>query len=175
MEGKRLINELKKGDEKAFEDLVNRYSDSLFGYALSLSGNHHTASDIVQEVFINTYEYRKKLNNNYSIEGFLYKSVYNKFIDLYYKKKSRSKLHEQYRLILNQLINIPDEENNLRLEKLRQEIENLPNKVKEIFVLSKTNGFTNLEISTHLGISVKTVESNITKAYKILRNKLEVY
>ena len=38
MEGKKLINELKKGDEKAFEDLVNRYSDSLFGYALYLSG-----------------------------------------------------------------------------------------------------------------------------------------
>ena len=54
MDGKKLINDLKKGDEKAFEDLVNKYSDSLFGYALSLSGNHHTASDIVQEVFIIT-------------------------------------------------------------------------------------------------------------------------
>ena len=56
-----------------------------------------------------------------------------------------------------------------------KEVENLPKKVKEIFVLSKTNGFTNLQISTHLGISVKTVESNITRAYKILRSKLEVY
>lgn len=172
MKHKDFINKLQKGDEAAFKELVEKYSDALFGYALTLSGNHHTANDIVQEVFISTFEYRKKLNHKYSIESFLYKSTYNKFIDLYYKNKSRSKLHEQYRLILNQLL-INPEENRLMLEKMRREIENLPKKIKDIFVLSKTNGYTNLEISETLGISVKTVESNITKAYKILKKKLE--
>ena len=172
MKHKNFINKLQKGDETAFKELVEKYSDALFGYALTLSGNHHTANDIVQEVFINTFEFRKKLNHKFSIESFLYKSTYNKFIDLYYKKKSRSKLHEQYRLILNQLL-IKPEENRLMLEKMRREIENLPKKIKEIFVLSKTNGYTNLEISETLGISIKTVESNITKAYKILKKKLE--
>ena len=172
MKHKNFINKLQKGDETAFKELVEKYSDALFGYALTLSGNHHTANDIVQEVFISTFEYRKKLNHKYSIESFLYKSTHNKFIDLYYKNKSRSKLHEQYRLILNQLL-IKPEENRLMLEKMRREIENLPKKIKEIFVLSKTNGYTNLEISETLGISIKTVESNITKAYKILKKKLE--
>ena len=172
MKHKDFINKLQKGDEAAFKELVEKYSDALFGYALTLSGNHHTANDIVQEVFISTFEYRKKLNHKYSIESFLYKSTHNKFIDLYYKNKSRSKLHEQYRLILNQLL-IKPEENRLMLEKMRREIENLPKKIKEIFVLSKTNGYTNLEISETLGISIKTVESNITKAYKILKKKLE--
>jgi RNA polymerase sigma-70 factor (ECF subfamily) len=59
------------------------------------------------------------------------------------------------------------------LKKMNREIENLPEKIKKIFVLSKTNGYTNLEISKTLNISIKTVESNITKAYKILRKKLE--
>ncbi len=172
MKHKDFINKLQKGDEAAFKELVEKYSDALFGYALTLSGNHHTANDIVQEVFISTFEYRKKLNHKYSIESFLYKSTHNKFIDLYYKNKSRSKLHEQYRLILNQLL-INPQENRLMLEKMRREIENLPKKIKDIFVLSKTNGYTNLEISETLGISVKTVESNITKAYKILKKKLE--
>ena len=172
MKHKDFINKLQKGEEAAFKELVEKYSDALFGYALTLSGNHHTANDIVQEVFISTFEYRKKLNHKYSIESFLYKSTHNKFIDLYYKNKSRSKLHEQYRLILNQLL-IKPEENRLMLEKMRREIENLPKKIKEIFVLSKTNGYTNLEISETLGISIKTVESNITKAYKILKKKLE--
>lgn len=172
MNHKDFINKLQKGDEAAFQELVEKYSDALFGYALSLSGNHHTANDIVQEVFISTFEYRKKLNHKYSIKSFLYKSTYNKFIDLYYKNKSRSELHEQYRLILNQLL-INPQENSLMLEKMKREIENLPKKIKEIFVLSKTNGYTNLEISETLSISVKTVESNITKAYKILKKKLE--
>ena len=174
MKHKDFINKLQKGDEAAFKELVEKYSDALFGYALTLSGNHHTANDIVQEVFISTFEYRKKLNHKYSIESFLYKSTYNKFIDLYYKNKSRSKLHEKYRLILNQLL-INPQENRLMLEKMRLEIDNLPKKIKDIFVLSKTNGYTNLEISETLGISVKTVESNITKAYKILKKKLENY
>ncbi|MDG1942005.1 MAG: RNA polymerase sigma factor [Flavobacteriaceae bacterium] len=172
MAHKYFIEKLQEGDEEAFKELVEKYSDALFGYALSLSGNHHTANDLIQEVFISTFEFRKKLNHKYSIESFLYKSTYNKFIDLYYKNKSRSKLHEQYYLILNQLL-IKSEDNSLILIKMSREIENLPKKIKEIFVLSKTNGYTNLEISKTLNISIKTVESNITKGYKILRKKLE--
>ena len=172
MTHENFIKRLQEGDEEAFKQLVEKYSDALFGYALSLSGNHHTANDLVQEVFISTFEYRKKLNHKYSIESFLYKSTYNKFIDLYYKNKSKSRLHEQYRLILNQL-SIKSENNSLMLKKMNREIENLPEKIKEIFVLSKTRGYTNLEISKSLNISIKTVESKITKAYKILRKKLE--
>jgi RNA polymerase sigma-70 factor (ECF subfamily) len=172
MAHKDFIEKLQEGDEEAFKELVEKYSDALFGYALSLSGNHHTANDLIQEVFISTFEFRKKLNHKYSIESFLYKSTYNKFIDLYYKNKSRSKLHERYYLILNQLL-IETEDNSLIIKKMSQEIENLPKKIKEIFVLSKTNGYTNLEISKTLNISIKTVESNITKGYKILRKKLE--
>jgi RNA polymerase sigma-70 factor, ECF subfamily len=172
MAHKYFIEKLQEGDEEAFKELVEKYSDALFGYALSLSGNHHTANDLIQEVFISTFEFRKKLNHKYSIESFLYKSTYNKFIDLYYKNKSRSKLHERYYLILNQLL-IKSEDNSLILKKMSREIENLPKKIKEIFVLSKTNGYTNLEISKTLNISIKTVESNITKGYKILRKKLE--
>jgi RNA polymerase sigma-70 factor (ECF subfamily) len=172
MAHKDFIEKLQEGDEEAFKELVEKYSDALFGYALSLSGNHHTANDLIQEVFISTFEFRKKLNHKYSIESFLYKSTYNKFIDLYYKNKSRSKLHERYYLILNQLL-IKSEDNSLILKKISREIENLPKKIKEIFVLSKTNGYTNLEISKTLNISIKTVESNITKGYKILRKKLE--
>ncbi len=172
MTHKDFIEKLQEGDEEAFKELVVKYSDALLGYALSLSRNHHTANDLVQEVFISTFEYRKNLNYKYSIESFLYKSIYNKFIDIYYKNKSKSKLHEQYCLILNQLL-IKSEDNSLMLKKMGLEIENLPKKIKEIFVLSKTNGYTNLEISKTLNISIKTVESNITKAYKILRKKLE--
>ena len=168
----KLSRDLKNGDEKAYIKAVSLYSDKLFAYALSLSGDHATADDLVQEVFIKLYEYRKKINPNYSLQSFLYKSLYHKFIDLYYKNKSRSKLHERYYLILNQLL-IKSEDNSLILKKMSREIENLPKKIKEIFVLSKTNGYTNLEISKTLNISIKTVESNITKGYKILRKKLE--
>jgi RNA polymerase sigma-70 factor (ECF subfamily) len=57
---KILISKLQEGNEKVWRELVNKYSDKLFGYALSLSFDHSIASDIVQQVFISFYEYRFK-------------------------------------------------------------------------------------------------------------------
>ena len=72
---KELILLLKKGDESAFTELINIYNRRLFSYAISLSGDYSLAKDIVQDVFIKTFEYRKKLDPDFSIKGFLYRSV----------------------------------------------------------------------------------------------------
>ena len=102
---KNLIQLLKKADEDAFSYLVDKYHQRLFAYAISLSGDYSMAKDIVQEVFIKTYEFRKKLDSNYSIDGFLYRSVYNQFINSYHKNKSLLKIHDEYVKYLNQIIN----------------------------------------------------------------------
>ena len=54
---KELVELLKKGDEIAFTELINKYNRKLFSYAVSLSGDYSLAKDIVQEVFIKTFEY----------------------------------------------------------------------------------------------------------------------
>ena len=153
---KILINKLQEGNEKVWRELINKYSDKLFGYALSLSFDHSIASDIVQQVFISFYEYRYKLKPQYSMESFLYKSVYNKFITEYHKNKSLTRLHEQYYFILEQ-----------------QLINKLPEKTKMIFSLKKKHGLTNQEIAEYNKISLKTVEAHITKAFKLLRSMAE--
>ena len=169
----KLSKDLKNGDEKAYIKAVSLYSDKLFAYALSLSGDHATADDLVQEVFIKLYEYRKKINPNYSLQSFLYKSLYHKFIDLYYKNKSRSKLHDSYLKLLDQIVNDTSiEEFEIKLKKIIANIEKLPSKTKEIFKLSKQSGLTNKEISKFLDISIKTVEFHITKSYKFLRTQI---
>ena len=68
------ILRLKNGEEDAFKLLVNTFSKKLLAYAISLTGNHSLAKDIVQEVFISTYEYRKKIDPNYPIQSFLFKT-----------------------------------------------------------------------------------------------------
>jgi RNA polymerase sigma-70 factor (ECF subfamily) len=129
------------------------------------------ASEIVQQVFVNTYEGKHKLNPEYSLKSFLYRSAFNKFIDMYRKKKSMSALHEQYYFLLEQLTsNEIDLSDKLKLMNLK--IESLPSRTKEIFCLSKQNGLSNVEISEILNISLKTVEGHITKAFKLLRNEL---
>lgn len=168
-----LVEQLNKGNEKAFVYLVNTYHKKLFVYALSLANDHAMAQDIVQEVFLRTWEFRKRLKTDYSINGFLYKSVYNEFINLYHRNKSITVLEKTYIESLNEII---EETNTIDLDKkitlINEEIENLPKKCKQIFLLSKKEGLTNIEISEYLNVSIKSVEAHITKAYSILRKKV---
>lgn len=173
MNKKELVLLLKEGDDMAYTYLVNLYSRKLFAYAVSLSGDYSLAKDIVQEVFLKTFEHRDKLNPNYSINGFLYRSTYNQFINTYHKNKSLLKVHDDYVKYLNQII---EDDNNSdfdqRILKITKCIEKLPKKCKEIFLLSKRDGLTNQEISEILKISIKTVESQITIAFKQLRKQI---
>ena len=167
-----LIQKLQEGNQEVWKQLVNKYSDRLFAYALSLCFDHSTSSDIIQQVFINFYEFRYKLNPKYSIESFLYKSTYNKFITEYRKNKSLTRLHEQYYYILEQNLNDnSDKDLSKNIDLMNSLIRDLPEKTKQIFSLKKINSLTNKEIAKHYKISLKTVEAHITKAFKLLREK----
>ena len=170
-----LFSQLKKGNEKAYVFLVDTYHQKLNAYALSLTNDSHSAQDIVQNVFIKTWEYRKKLDEKHSIQSFLYKSVYNEFINQYWKGQSKRSLEGQYIKTLNQIVEEFDADDLKKLKVLVfNEIETLPKKCKTVFLLSKQEGLTNIEISEYLNISIKSVEGHITKAYSIIRNKIDV-
>lgn len=59
------------------------------------------------------------------------------------------------------------------LKVVNKEIDGLPPKCKEVFILSKKEGLTNIEIAEHLEVSIKTVEAQITKAFSILRSSMQ--
>lgn len=170
---KYLIKRLRKGDEKAYVFLMDSYHHRLCIYAYSLVRDKDQAADIVQNVFMRTWELRDRLKVKFSIKSFLYRSVYNEFIDQYRKRKSIFEIEKKYIEALDHLIEDSDPK---QMEKLinvvKFEIENLSPRCKEVFVLSKKEGLTNIEISEYLNISVKTVEAQITKAFSQLREKL---
>ena len=165
-----LVQSLNKGDEKAFAYLMDAYYQKLCVYANSLIKDIYIAEDIVQNVLTSVWEKRQRLNSNYSLKSFLYKSVYNEFIDQYRKNQSLFTLEKIYFEALNSVTLEDDPETfNRILAFVNKEIENLPPKCKEIFILSKKEGLTNVEIAEHLAVSVKTVEAQITKAFTVLR------
>lgn len=171
-----IISKLQKGDQKIWKEIVNQYSEQLFGYSLSLCSDHSIASDIVQEVFITLFEYRFKLNPDYPLKSFLYKTAYNKFVNHYHKEKSLSRLHEQYHYILQEIFyEKPDQGIEKDLAIMNTLIENLPKRTKEVFILKKKRGLLNDEISKTLSISVKTVEGHMTKAFKLLREGIKQF
>jgi len=169
-----LIESLQNGDESAYTYLIDTYHHKLCVYANSLVKNVYSAEDIVQNVFIKVWEQRTRLKTDHSLKSFLYKLIYNEFIDLYRKNQSLFSLEKSYYDALNGIVQEEDSEAFQRvLNAVNKEIQNLPPKCKEVFILSKKEGLTNIEIAEHLDVSIKTVEAQITKAFSILRSSLE--
>lgn len=168
-----LIENLIKGEEKAYMFLLKKFHGRLYAYAQSLVNDRATAQDIVQNVFLKTWKFRKRLDPQFTIQSFLYKSVYNEFINNYQKNRAMMLLQQKYVEAARQIMEGTDLSTMDRMiEVVNQEIRNLPPKCQKVFVLSKKEGLTNIEISEYLNVSVKTVETQITKAYGILREKL---
>jgi RNA polymerase sigma-70 factor (family 1) len=173
-DNKILMNALIDGEEKAYKFLLNKFHRKLNAYALTLVNDHSMAQDIVQNVFLKTWKSRNKLNPEFSLQSFLYKSVYNEFINSYQQNKSMMLLQQKYVESMHQVVENTDDNSIERmLAIINKEIQNLPSKCQQVFVMSKKEGLTNIEIAEHLDVSIKTVEAQITKAFKILKEKLK--
>ena len=170
-DAKFVIESLKKGDQKVFERLYSDYFEKLCFFLLNYTQDKEVIEDIVQDTFIKLWTKRKKLSVTSSLNSYLYKSVYNNFIDNYRKKKKRDALLESYyQLALFKIINTDEEYKEERIKKLEKCIAELPPKCKEVFVSIKFSGMKYKEVATTLNISLKTVEGHTRKAYVLIKN-----
>ena len=175
-DNKTLVNHLKNGDEDAYAYLMDSYYNKLCVYAKSLCRDVYLAEDIVQNIFMIVWEKRDRLKHSYSIKSYLYQSVYNEFINQYRKKNSLLSLEKEYIHTLKNLLEEEEEEDPNDLSRLitlvKEEIQNLPPKCKKVFILGKQDGLTYAEISEHLGVSFRTVENRMSKAFSLIREKV---
>lgn len=176
--GKHLIAELRGGREEAFAYVFRMYYSPLLNYAGRILKDTEFANDVVQECFCKLYERRKELNEELEVRPYLYKSVYNSCMDAIKHQKVRDNYISQELLdfYFSKVIETPEAEQALLEEDLRGAIQNainkLPERCREIFVLSKVEGLSNKQISEQLNISVKTVEAQMTTAFVRLRKEL---
>ncbi len=170
---KTFISELKFGNEAAYQFLFTNFYSDLLLYAISLTNDEAKAEDVVQETMVNLWQQRASLNIHTSLKNYLYKSVYHSFIKGYRKRKSELRLIEK--LTFETLEETLDEDKIIqqeRLNKVQSLIETLPPRCKEIFLLSKKEGLLYKEIGDELNISVKTVETQISKAFSFIRKEV---
>jgi RNA polymerase sigma-70 factor (ECF subfamily) len=168
-----LMENLINGNEKAYMFLLDTYHKRLHAYAMTLVNDQALSQDIVQNVFLKTWKSRKKLDKQFSIQSFLYKAIYNEFINSYQKNKAMMLLQQKYVESLNEVVeNLDGNRIEQMISLVNKEIQNLPPKCQKVFIMSKKEGLTNIEISEYLNVSIKTVEAQITKAFGILRQKL---
>lgn len=170
MDDNSLVNSIKKGDKTAFKKLFLKYHKPLVAYTISFTNDEALADDIVQKSFISLWERREKLEIQSSIKSYLYSTCYKMFISDYRTKKRRDRLLDNYKEeALREKIELDPEEINLKVEKMRLLINQLPPKCKEILELNKFQGLQYKEIAEALNISVKTVEAQMSNAYKKIR------
>ena len=171
---KVLLSEFKKGNVKALTHLMDHYHKPLCFYAYSLSNDYDGAKDIVQNIIINLWERRNALPDIKSFKSYLYKSVYNEFLNQIRKSSRMMVFEKEYFQALKDFIDDQDEsKTRQQIALLDNEIEKLSPKCRETFLLCKREGLTYVEIADHLNISIKTVENHMAKAFSILRNKLK--
>ncbi len=168
-----LIECLKRGEESAYAHLLRLYNKQLLVYVMAFTHDRNVAEDIIQNVFLKLWEYRNKLNPEYSIKNFLYRSCYNEFVNNYKKNKGITYFDKVF-LETTESVALNDDFGVLekKMEIVFKGVSLLPDKCAEVFLLSKREGLTNIEIADYLNISLKTVEGHLTKAYSILRERL---
>jgi RNA polymerase sigma-70 factor (family 1) len=172
-----LINRLRKGEEAAYEMLFKEYYKVLTIFANKYIKDIETSKELVQELFVHLYERRETLDINSSLKSYLFRSVHNRCINFINAQKIRDKYAEHVNYTNNIAQNSLEEEVNLsELENaLYKAIAELPPKCQAIFKLNRFEGLSNVEIADKLTLSKRTVETQISKALKILRLKLEPY
>ncbi len=171
-------------ENEDFDNLFREYYKSLRAYAYRFVNDKFTAEDIVQDVFFQVWEKRHQLHNIGSIRSYLFTSVFNratnyfnhkKIVDLYQQKKvdAYSELEYYYHQQVN---NHSESIIALELEKqIAEAINDLPEQCKNVFILSRKLGLKNQEIADKLGVTIKAVEKQMTKALMLLRLRLKDY
>ena len=167
-----LYERLKNGDSKAYDYIMETYYKTLCVYACSLTHDRDTAEDIVQNVMVKIWAKRKKITFNSSLKNYLYRSVYNEFIAQFRKKERLTFLEKKHIEALETLILDDSVDIDALVRLVEKEIDKLPPKCKEVFLLNKKEGLTHTEISEYLHISIKTIEGHMTRAFNILNEKL---
>jgi RNA polymerase sigma-70 factor (family 1) len=176
-DSKFLIDRLRKGDENAYELLFKEYYKVLTIFASKYIKDIEESKELVQELFVHIYEKRENLDINSSLKSYLFRSVHNRSINLINAKKIREKYAEHYSNTTDLKQNtIEQDVNASELESaLHSAINDLPPKCRAIFKMNRFDGLSNHEIAEKLTLSKRTVETQISKALKILRIKIEPF
>jgi len=168
---KLLYQQLKSGDEQAFNRVFDQYYIQLCLFSSKIIKDIDKSRSIVQDVFVDLWVDHQRLNITNSLRSYLYTAVKNLSLDYLKHLKVESEYVSSFvgsNVFLNDTA-IEEAELN---QKINIAIENLPPQCKAVFKLSRLEGLKYSEISERLNISVKTVEMHVGTALKKLRKEL---
>ena len=170
-----LLDLLKSGDQSAFTTLYDRYWDKLLAVALNRLNDEQEAEECVQDVFISFWRRREELVLTHNLSTYLWAAtkyqVLNRLDKRYSKRqiKTTELLDENVIGLHSPEVYLLEKELMARIEATVQE---LPEKCRIIYRMSREDGKTNREIAGELEIVEKTVEGHLTRALRDIRANL---
>lgn len=172
-----LFSLLKLDDRMAFAEIYNRYKGPLYIHAFNKLRDKEEVRDILQQLFSVLWMKRNDIVLSSNLSGYLYSAIRNRIFKVIAHKSVESNYISSIQQSIASSEAITDymvRENQLK-QIIDREIELLPSKMKEVFLLSRRMHLSHKEIAEQLGISEQTVSKQVTNALKILRTKLGLF
>ena len=172
-----LFSLLKLDDRTAFAEIYNRYKGPLYIHAFNKLRDKEEVRDVLQQLFSVLWMKRNDIVLSSNLSGYLYTAIRNRIFKVIAHKSVESNYISSIQQSIASSEAITDymvRENQLK-QIIDREIELLPAKMKEVFLLSRRMHLSHKEIAEQLGISEQTVAKQVTNALKILRTKLGLF
>ncbi len=167
---KDLIEGCKSGRQKAQSELYQMFAPKLFGVCIRYSRDMSEAEDILHEAFMKIFNRIRQYNGKGSLEGWLTRIVVNLALDKY---KKRYRLHTVEDITVYDYKNIDESAySTMDHAQILELVQQLPPRYKVVFNLYAIDGYSHREIAEMLGVSESTSKSNLSRARKVLQEKL---
>ncbi len=172
---KRSLAELCENNDSFPEELFNHYYPRLFNFSKSFLKVEDGIDDILQEVFVRIWQGRKNITNPETFNSYVFTITRNLLLNELRRRLNNKNLKERVcKLSVASEYSLVEEiEYHDLKEKVDKAVDELPERQKEIFILSRNEGLSHKEIAEKLKISTKNVEYHIALALKFLRHKLK--
>lgn len=169
MDLEQLINDCRKNDIKAQEQLYRLYSPKLFSVCLKYSRSYVEAQDHLQDGFLLIFEKIGKYSFKGSFDGWLKRVVINNILQQYRSASFLNLVNEP----VEAEVEVEIDGDEISSDFLMKIIQELPERYKLVFNLNVIDGYAHQEIADLLKISVGTSKSNLSRAKAILKEKIE--
>lgn len=170
------VTNIRKGDHEAFEALFKEYYFILARFSWRYVGSESIAEEMVQEVMASIWETRESFEITGSLRAYLFKAVRNRSLDYLKHQRVKQKYIDSHRnkedhSFIDIEFNDEERESRIRMA-IEREIEALPHRSRMTFKLHRHDGLTYEEIAEVMDVSIKTVESQMVRTLKKLRERL---
>ncbi len=172
-----VVEQIKNGNKGAFESVFKLHYSHLCSYANKFVLDIDAAEEIIQELFFQLWQKKDELDITTSFKSYLFRAAHNSSLN-YIKHKNVQLKYKEQTLAEQQDISYEQtgsSEIKELQEKIRQAIDKLPEERRKVFVMNRYDQLSYKEVAEKLNISVKTVENQIGKALKFLREELKDY